>query len=56
MLPPRWLTWRFGGSHTSPNLGSHLGDAGTCATIADMRAHKSTVTGLRSGHRPDYCQ
>jgi hypothetical protein len=48
ILPPRWPTWRFGGSHTSPSLGTRLSNAGARAVIADMRALKSTVVALRS--------
>jgi len=47
ILPPRWPTWRFGGTHTSPSLGTHLCNAGARAVIADMRARKSTVVALR---------
>jgi beta-phosphoglucomutase-like phosphatase (HAD superfamily) len=36
-----------GGSHTSPELGSHLVGSGARAVIADMRALKSTVVALR---------
>jgi HAD superfamily hydrolase (TIGR01509 family) len=37
----------IGGSHTNPNLGAQLTNAGARAVIADMRALKSTVVALR---------
>jgi HAD superfamily hydrolase (TIGR01509 family) len=37
----------IGGSHTNPNLGAQLTQAGARAVIADMRALKSTVVALR---------
>ena len=36
-----------GGSHSAPNLGTLLANAGARAVIADMRALKSTVVALR---------
>jgi HAD superfamily hydrolase (TIGR01509 family) len=37
----------IGGSHSNPNLGAQLTQAGARAVIADMRALKSTVVALR---------
>ena len=37
----------IGGSHTNPNLGAQLTQAGARAVVADMRALKSTVVALR---------
>ncbi len=37
----------IGGTHTGPNLGAYLTNAGARAVIADMRALKSTVVALR---------
>ena len=37
----------IGGSHTNPNLGAQLTNAGARAVIADMRALKTTVVALR---------
>lgn len=36
-----------GGTHSGPNLGAYLTNAGARAVIADMRALKSTVVALR---------